>query len=251
MSTITLNSRSADNTGFAHTVGDALLAPLEFCGRSWNSLSINEDSECLEKIALVARNVILGALLSIATALAFIPGAVGSLIKSISDDPVKETWTLTLDEQLKKHCRENGIDNPNADTSVIERLVIQRCAGNRLPIGSPFSEYSFDSAFWSVGAFRLEPSERDFASKVIVLNTTGYGLLITRFFNNLLHCFFPPLTGDEEAIAMKELPDLILGVEREPSNDQNKDLLLDMIFSANQFTVAISEDLERMVIHKN
>jgi hypothetical protein len=242
MSTITLDSRSADNTGFAHTVGDALLAPLEFCGRSWDSLSIDEDSEGLEKIALVARNVILGALLTFATALAFIPGAVGSLIKSISDEPVEENWTLTLDEQLKEHCRADGIDDPNADTGEIARMVIRRCAGNGLGLGSAFS---------SVGAFRMEPSERNVAMKVIVLNSPGSGLLIKPFINNLLHCFYPPITPDDEAIVMKELPDLILGVEREPSNDQNKSLLLDKILSTNQFNVAIAEDLERMVIHKH
>jgi hypothetical protein len=234
MSTITLDSRSADNTGFAHTAGDALLAPLKFCGRSWNSLSIDEDTGCLEKIVLVARNVILGALLTLATALAFIPGAVGSLLLQASsdDEPVKETWILQLDEQLKDSCRRIGVDDPRVSAEQIEDYLALDC-DNILP-----------GAFAAIEV--ILPERR--GGKAIILQSGGSSF---PFFRNLANCFRQPLTEEENETAMKALPNVIFRAGTSTTTE-SRNLLRNKIASCNIIGIGIDENLEsaRIAIYK-
>jgi hypothetical protein len=223
------NNTVSVNNSFASAAGEALLAPLQLCGSKWNSLSAKDNSETLDKTDQIAQNIILGVLLSIATALAFIPGVIGSILKSSSHAPVEEGWKLQLDEQLKSRCEQVGIDNPEVSDLSIEVQVARNCE-QELPL-----------AISSVKASR--PGHLD-VSRIISLQTAGPNY---PFFKNLISCFHPPLTADENALALQELPDHILGVSREPSSN-SKSLLLNKIASCNAIDIGISPDLKFMII---
>ena len=222
-------------------VGDAFLAPLKWCGDNWQTLNASENSEGLNKIFTCASKIILGSLLALATALAFVPSAMGSLIKSCTETPVErvEQWNVAMDASLKERCRQLGINDPLAQNDNIERGVCRN-----------ISEFEDQNRFL-IGHVLLISAHRDehpLPSKHIEIKNV---LRSWTFLNHLVNCFQASenrLSIQEQANAASKLSAIVLGdrraslTERDISDMQNK------IAPISKMEWVISENLEQMTL---
>lgn len=215
-------------------VGDAFLAPLKWCGDKWQTLNASESSEGLNKIFTCAYKIILGPLLFLATALAFVPGSIGSLIKSCTETPIEriEQWNVAMDAPLKERCRQLGINDPNVRPANIEdRFCMNLVLENGLDIG---------------GLVSARRETQPLPSKHIeIKNLIGS----SAFINNLVNCFPAAenrLSPQEQSNAVNKLIAIVLGDRRAPLTEKDISDLRIKIAPVNKIELSISENLEQM-----
>jgi hypothetical protein len=218
MTTATMDSHFSASSS---RVADTLLSPLKWCGTEWDHLGETVDRNHWTKISTIAQKIIFGALLAIATVMAFIPGMVGSLIKTFSHP--QEEWMIIPDEQLKNRCREIGINDPTTSEADLSEIIRRR-----LP-------YGFAT---TISVNRIDnPS----LSKLISIQP---GTTRNQFLGHLADS----LTRSEVNLRDR-LPDVILGLQRNPTANSDILSLQEQIGQYHNIRLHIAEDLSQMHLH--
>jgi len=165
------------------TSGDVFLAPLKWCGRQWNALYEYQADSCVGKVLQVAYQIILGGLLSIPTAIAFVPALIGVLMNS--NDTV--IWNVKMDQPLRDRCIALGVNSENNNAVLADNIL--KVVPNGLSSIVVNNAYAID--------------------RVISIQTSRLRMPLL---GNLMYCFRQNPALDPKVVSA--LPDVIFGVNR-------------------------------------
>lgn len=196
-------------------LGESLLTPLNICGKDWQLLQSESGNGALYKISLVSKK----GLLVIAILFALIPGTIGSLIKTVSNSPLKKDecyrmWELQTSPSLQSQCHQLGLYDFNRDeTQITTNIVnfIKRYSDSEFPMPSSI--------------FVSKEGHAHSFSRTIALNMGSFGISRPNgnsFLQNLVNSFRPENLQTLDLREIKLLEDLLLGIKSGTDEDYRR-----------------------------
>jgi hypothetical protein len=212
---------------------NAFLDPLRFCGRQWQKIRNSDMDNSLKVVGVGACTV----MLTLATALAFIPGIIGSIALSCSDKrhPSSiETWRITLQEgtPLKDRCKQIH------DIAKVDTISTGGCPEVSRKVIQNLNRFRNILLISSVGTRRNIINQRN----VIDISLT---LFSNSFFDNLARCFNQHHT---DADTVQALVNTVFGNICSADESFFKAFPLQKMPASNKINIRIPENLKHLEI---